>query len=317
MIYQINALAFNMKILLAEYAVGIGLDGTLLKEGGAMLKTLVDSFSRIGHEVTYLSSGPVLQNGKAVSSCEENFKAVLETEALCADAGLVIGPDELLANLSAIVENNTINLGCSSVSAGLCADKLECTRMLQSNSISVPRIIENGTEGICVIKPRFGCASEGVRMAVSSNVQEGYIATEYIEGEHLSVSMICGKRSLPLSVNKQHIEIDCSKPDSPVVYRGNIVPFRTEQDQELFDVAVKTGKVLGCNGYIGVDIVYGKEPYVVDVNPRPTTAIYGLARTLRTEIGELLLKNVLGELPDAVSTEGEFSFTKDDFEDIV
>jgi predicted ATP-grasp superfamily ATP-dependent carboligase len=306
-----------MKILLAEYAVGIGLDGTLLKEGRTMLRTLVDSFSKIGHEVTYLSSGPVLQNGKAVSSCEENFKAVLETEALCADAGLVIGPDELLANLSAIIEKNTINLGCSPLSAGICADKLECTRVLQSHSIRVPRIIESGIEGICVVKPRFGCASEGVRIAFSSNAEEGYIATEYIEGEHLSVSMICGKRSLPLSVNKQHIEIDRNKPDSPVVYRGNIVPFRTEHDQELFDVAARTGRILGCNGYIGVDIVYGKEPYVVDVNPRPTTAVYGLARTLKTEIGELLLKNVLGELPDAVSTEGELSFTKDDFEDIV
>lgn len=306
-----------MKILLAEYAVGIGLGGTLLKEGGAMLRTLVDSFSRLGHEVTYLSSGVVLLHGRAVSSSAGNFLEVLEREASHADAGLVIGPDELLADLSAVIEENTTNLGCSSRSARLCADKLECTRELQSHSISVPRILESGTAATCVIKPRFGCASEGVRIASSSDTEEGFIATEYIEGEHLSVSMICGTGTLPLSVNKQHIEIDCNKPGSPVVYKGNVVPYRTGYDQELFDLASRTAKVLGCNGYIGVDIVYGKGPYVVDVNPRPTTAVYGLARTLRTEIGELLLKNISEELPDAVITEGEFSFTKDDFEDIV
>lgn len=306
-----------MKILLAEYAVGIGLDGTLLKEGGAMLRTLVDSFSRLGHEVTYLSSGPLLLNGKAVSSRAEDFPGVLEKEASKADAGLVIGPDELLADLSTIIGNNTTNLGCSARSARLCADKLECTRILQSHSIRVPRILDSGIEGTCVIKPRFGCASEGVKVASVSNPEEGFIATEYIEGEHLSVSMISGTGSLPLSVNKQHIEIDCTKPGSPVVYKGNVVPYRTDHERELFDVAARTAKVLGCNGYIGVDIVYGKGPYVVDVNPRPTTAIYGLARTLRTEIGELLLKNISGELPDSVTTDGEFSFTKDDFEDIV
>jgi hypothetical protein len=306
-----------MKILLAEYAVGIGLDGTLLKEGGAMLRTLVDSFSRLGHEVTYLSSGPVLLRGQAVSSSADKFQEVLERESSHADAGLVIGPDELLADLSAVIEENTANLGCSSGSVRLCADKLECTRTLQSHSVSVPRILECGVATACVIKPRFGCASEGVRVASSSDTEEGFIATEYIEGEHLSVSMICGTGSLPLSVNKQHIEIDRNRPGSPVTYKGNIVPYRTGHERELFDVAARTAEVLGCNGYIGVDIVYGKGPYVVDVNPRPTTAIYGLARTLRTEIGELLLKNISGELPDAVITEGEFSFTKDDFEDIV
>jgi predicted ATP-grasp superfamily ATP-dependent carboligase len=306
-----------MKILLAEYAVGTGIDGTLLNEGGAMLKTLVDSFSRMGHDVTYLSAGPILRNGRAVSSSAEDFAEVLGREALCADAGLVIGPDEMLAEFSKIIEMNTLNLGCSAKSASICADKLECTRILQSRSINVPRLIESGIEGTCVIKPRFGCASEGVRIAFSSKTEEGFIATEYIEGEHLSVSMISGKKFLPLSVNKQHIEMNCNKPDSPVIYKGNIVPFRTGYERELFNVAARTAKVLGCNGYIGVDIVYGKEPYVIDVNPRPTTAIYGLARTLKTEIGELLLKNASGELPDAVSTEGEFSFTKDDFEDIL
>ncbi|MDW7733269.1 MAG: ATP-grasp domain-containing protein, partial [Methanolobus sp.] len=283
----------------------------------AMLSTLVDSFSRLGHEVSYLSSGPKLATGKAIYSCTEDFESILEDEAAGCDAGLVIGPDEMLAGLSEIIEDNTVNLGCSPQSVRICADKLECTRQLQLCSIDVPRLINGEYEGLCIIKPRYGCASEGVRISFCNDAEEGYITNEYVEGEHLSVSLICGKKTLPLSVNKQFIEIDSSKPNSQVSYHGNMVPYRTNCENELFAVASATARALKCNGYIGIDIVHGEKNYVVDVNPRPTTAIFGLARTLKAEIGELLLKNIFGELPDTVDLEGEFSFTKDDFEDIL
>jgi len=307
-----------MKILLAEYAVGAGLEGTLMLEGAAMLGTLVNSFSRLGHEVLYLSSGPEFRRGRAVRSCIEDFEYLLESEAAECDAGLVIGPDEMLADLSSIIEDNTVNLGCSPGSVSLCADKLECTRKLQSSSVNVPRILDKEHQGICLIKPRFGCASEGVRISRCNDAGEGFIANEYIQGEHLSVSLISGKKVLPLSVNKQFIDIDHKNPDSCVSYHGNMVPYRTDYEEELFDIAGTSAKALKCNGYIGIDIVHGENNnYVVDVNPRPTSAVFGLARTLKVEIGELLLKNISGDLPDTVDLEGEFSFTKDDFEDIL
>ncbi|WP_406656765.1 ATP-grasp domain-containing protein [Methanolobus sp. ZRKC2] len=306
-----------MKILLAEYAFGAGLEGTLMLEGAAMLNTLVESFSRLGHKVSYLSSGPKLKTGKAIDSCIEDFEIVLEKEAARCDAGLVIGPDEMLADFSEIIEDNTTNLGCSPQSVRECADKLECTRTLQSSSINVPRMITGEYEGLCIIKPRFGCASEGVRLSSCNDVEEECFASEFIKGEHLSVSLISGKKILPLSVNKQFIEIDTIKPDSQVSYHGNMVPYRTDYENELFAVAADTARALNCNGFIGIDIVRGEENYVVDVNPRPTTAIFGLSRTMKAEIGQLLLQNISGELPEAVDLEGEFSFTKNDFEDIV
>ncbi|TGC07045.1 ATP-utilizing protein [Methanolobus halotolerans] len=282
-----------------------------------MLGTLVNSFSRLGHEVSYLSSGPLLEKGKAVISCTEDFESVLENEAANCDAGLVIGPDEILADLTEIIDSNTINLGCSPQSVRMCADKLECTRKLQSCLINVPRLITGEHEGLCIIKPRFGCASEGVRISFFNDAAEGYISNEYIKGDHLSVSIIGGKKTLPLSVNKQFIEINSSNENSQVSYHGNMVPYRTSYQSELFDVADATVKALKCNGYVGIDIVHGEKNYVVDVNPRPTTAIFGLARTLKAEIGDLLLKNISGTLPESVEIDGEFSFTKDDFEDIL
>ena len=46
----------SMKILLAEYAVGAGIEEFML-EGKAMLDTLVKSFVSCGHDVLYPSGG--------------------------------------------------------------------------------------------------------------------------------------------------------------------------------------------------------------------------------------------------------------------
>ncbi len=309
-----------MRILLAEYAMGIGLDGTLLLEGRAMISTLANSFSRLGHEVTYLTAGNRLKCGNAIISKEKTFERILETAAKKSDAGLVIGPDELLDGLTDIIERNTINIGCSPESVRLCADKLKCSMALESNSIAIPKIIEGKHHGNHIIKPRFGCASEKVRMTcgeIDENVEEEFIMTEYIEGEHLSVSLICGQKTLPLSLNRQLIDIKNNNNETIFDYRGNQVPYRTEHEDEIFRTAKRTAEILGCNGFVGIDIIYGDKAYVIDVNPRPTTAIFGLVKNLECEIGELLLMNMFGELPDKVYLEGECSFTKDDIEEII
>ncbi|MDY0386199.1 MAG: ATP-grasp domain-containing protein [Methanolobus sp.] len=309
-----------MKILLAEYAMGIGLKGTLLLEGKTMLSTLAESFNRLGHEVSYLSAENKFKNGTAIISNEENFANVLEKAAKNNDAGLVIGPDELLGDLTDILEKNTVNLGCTANCVRLCTDKLLCTQILESNSIATPKIVSEVFKGKYVMKPRFGCASEGVRMTIPEKMdttEDEYIATEYIEGEHLSVSMICGQRTLPLSLNKQLIDIKKDNDDTIFDYRGNQVPYRADYEEEVLQVAKKTAEILKCSGYIGIDIIYGDRPYVIDVNPRPTTAIFGLVQVLNSEIAELILMNVFAKLPDSVILEGECSFTKDDIEDII
>ena len=70
-------------------------------------------------------------------------------------------------------------------------------------------------------------------------------------------------------------------------------------------------KCLNCFGYVGVDIILTDLPYVVDVNPRPTASLFGISRVMREEIGDLILKNRFGELPDHVNIEGEYCFSKD------
>lgn len=294
-----------MKILLAEYAVGAGVDEFML-EGRAMLGTLVRSFVSCGHDVFYPTAGTKLDAGQAVRM--EGFENALEKLSRKCDAALVIAPDEILGDLTELVEENTENLGCPSDSVRLCADKLKCTSRLEREKLPVPETIGSGEyDGDFVIKPRFGCASEGVHKSKSGTLKEGFIATEYIEGEHVSASVITGKTQLPLTVNKQLIEINDN-----ISYKGGIVPYRCGRNEEVIDVAKKTVKVLGCRGYAGVDIVLGDKPYVVDVNPRPTTSIIGIARVLETEIADLILKSKFGELPEKVGIKGSFTFKKEE-----
>ncbi len=294
-----------MKILVAEYAVGAEVD-EFMPEGKAMLNVLVRSFSSCGHEVFYPTAGEKLRTGVAVKT--RRFEIALEKLSKECDAALVIAPDEMLGDLTDIIEENTENLGCPSGSVHLCADKLKCTRMLKRKRLPVPETLGSGEYcGDFVIKPRFGCASEGVYRSSCGTLKEGDIATRFIEGEHLSASVITGKTQLPLTVNRQLIEIG-----ERISYRGGVVPYHCEMNDEIIDVAKMAAKVLGCRGYAGVDIVLGDKPYVVDVNPRPTTSIIGIAKVLGTEIADLILRARFGELPSHVDIKGSFTFRKEE-----
>lgn len=282
-----------MNILVAEFAVGTGLTGPIFFEGRAMLNTLVRSFRHIGHTV-------VTPTG--------DFKRGIEGVSKDCDAGLIIAPDDVLPEFTSIIEDNTVNLGCPSSVVRLCADKLRTSEKLSHAGVSVPRIDSDDCPRY-VIKPRYGCASEDV-FVVSDFVQkEGYITTEFIEGEHLSVSLIVGSSVLPLTVNKQLIEID-----HRIQYVGGIVPYHIPRWREVINTAVKSAQILSCRGYMGVDIVLDDKPYVVDVNPRPTTSIVGVSRVIDREIADLILRARFSELPDDVQINGTYSFTKRDLE---
>ena len=312
-----------MDIMVAEYAVGAGEGGTILLEGRAMLDVLVRSFTAAGHDVVYPTSGPVLPAGTAVET-KDFDRSVEELSAQC-DAALVVAPDELLGDLTEMVEENTINLGCPSGSVRLCADKLECTRILENEGIKVPATTVSGEPDVfslgekVVLKPRWGCASEDTtltRYSCATMIPEGFVATRYIEGEHLSASLVVGDDTLsqsqspltlPLTVNRQNISIG-----SRIQYDGGTVGVDTGRNQELFRAAQRSAEALGCRGYVGVDIVLADKPWVIDVNPRPTTSIIGISKIMEEELGELILKAHSGDLPFSVNITSEYNFSKAD-----
>lgn len=312
-----------MKILIAEFAVGTGAEKSLIPEGAAMLKALAESFVRLGNEVYYPSAGIEICAGTTFKSTSENFGQVIERKAQDCDAGLIIAPDWMLPDLNRILEESTVNLGCSPESAARCADKLLCTKILQKAGIKAPELAVKPEIGKkYVTKPRFGCGAEATYLVTEFENNKDFITTEYIEGVHLSVSLIAGQKQLPLTVNRQFIEFVQNESKIKgngqkagvfgIRYNGSQTPYLTPKKAELYETAAYTAECLKCSGYVGIDMVLADIPYVVDVNPRPTASLFGIGHIMREEIGELLLKNKFGELPDSVHIEGEFCFSKDD-----
>jgi predicted ATP-grasp superfamily ATP-dependent carboligase len=302
-----------MRILVAEYASAVGMGGTCEVEGRAMLSVLAESFERRGHDVVYPTSGPEIEAGKPyIIDRPEGFEEILEVVKV--DAGLLIAPDSMQPRFLEILERNTVNLGCNPDVARLCADKALCTSRLKANGVPVVEVVTQPEpcEKGCyryVVKPRYGCGSEGVHITSFVRAGTGEIVTRYYEGLHLSASFIVGREGfLPLTINRQLIKFE----GDSMSYEGSQVPYRTPRAPEIWEAAEKATEVLGLRGYAGIDLVLGELPRVVDVNARPTTSLIGIAKVMREEIGELMLKARFGGMPAGVRVEGEWTFRKED-----
>jgi len=288
-----------MKVLLAEYTTFH--DPGLALEGAAMFGVLAGSFSRIGYEVVTPRSGELDRE--------------LERLAPDCDAGLVIAPDHLLFGFTRILEEQTRNLGCSSLVAAVCADKVRTGQILARHGVAVP---ETGGAGLRVVKPVHGCGARGVRITEEPPGEDEF-AQRYIEGEHLSASLVgsmnvgeaclyySGRPPLVLALNRQLVELE----GGAFRYLGGETPVEHPRGEELLAAARKAVTVLGCQGYAGVDMVAGDRVYVVDVNPRITTSIVGITAVMEEEIAEILVAASQGGGPERVHLRGRVRFSKD------
>ena len=286
-----------MKVLLAEYTVAH--DPSLAQEGAAMLSVLRGSFERCGYDVVTVGPG--------------DFGEEITRLGPACDMGLVIAPDHLLSHFTFLLEQSTHNLGCGFMTAALCANKVQTGKILRENGVPVPGA---GGDKKRVIKPVKGCGSQGVRLS-AGQPSDGEFAQEYIGGEHYSVSLIpnrvigdaclyfTGNPPVILAVNRQEIGID---PDGSFHYRGGETPVHPAREAEIVATAQKATAVLGCQGYCGVDVVVADRVYVVDVNPRITTSLVGIAACMKEEIAALLVAASRGEGPEAVHLSGRVRF---------
>lgn len=286
-----------MKVLLAEYTVSR--DPFLTHEGAAMLSVLKASFERCGYEVVIPGPG--------------DFGEEITRLAPGCDMGLVIAPDHLLSKYTFLLEQSTHNLGCGFMTVALCANKVQTEKILRDNGVPVPGDAGSGKR---VIKPVRGCGAQGVRLS-EGQPSEGEFAQQFIEGENYSVSIIpnrvigdaclyfSGNPPVILAVNRQDITIE---RDGSFRYLGGETPVHPTREEEIVNTARKAVMVLGCQGYCGVDVVVADKVYVVDVNPRITTSLVGIAACMTEEIAELLVAASKGEGPEQVHLSGRVRF---------
>jgi predicted ATP-grasp superfamily ATP-dependent carboligase len=286
-----------MKVLLAEYATAH--DPFLAPEGAAMLAVLKQSFERCGYDVVVPGHG--------------DFGAEIERIAPSCDMGLVIAPDHLLARFTQILEQHTHNLGCGFMTVALSANKVQTEKILRSHDVPVPA---EASAGKRVIKPVKGCGAQGVRIS-DGPIGAGEFSQQFIDGEHYSVSIVAsrvvgdaclyfsGKLPLVLAVNRQCID---TGSDGALHYRGGETPVHPVREAEIIAVAKNVVEVLGCQGYCGVDVVVADKVYVVDVNPRITTSLVGIATCMKEEIADILVAASKGGGLDQVHLVGNVRY---------
>lgn len=286
-----------MKVLLAEYTIAH--DPSLSGEGAAMLSILKASFEHCGYEV--------------VTPDEGDFADEISRIAPTCDMGLVLAPDHLLSKYTFLLEQATHNLGCGFMTIALCANKVQTKKILLDNGVAAPALNPSGKR---VIKPVKGCGSFGVHLAMGIP-QEGEFAEEFIDGEHYSVSLVInrvigdacayysGNPPVILAVNRQDIKIDDHGVFS---YHGGETPVHPARENEIIAAAVKATNLLGCQGHCGVDVVVSDKVYVVDVNPRITTSLVGIAACMTEEIADILVTASKGQGPKEVHLTGAVRF---------
>jgi len=287
----------GMKVLLAEYTAAN--DPSLAHEGRAMLGVLAASFERCGYEIIFPGPG--------------DFAEEISRLAPACDMGLVIAPDHLLSKFTMILEQYTYNLGCGFMTVALCANKVQTRRILSQHGIAVPGDASSGKQ---VIKPIKGCGAQGVRLSGESP-GEGEFAEGFIDGENISVSIIPNRvigdaclyfRGNPpaiLAINRQEIEIDAA---GSFHYLGGETPVHPAREPEIISTARKTAEVLGCQGYCGIDMIVSDKVYVIDVNPRITTSLVGIASCMEEEIASLIVAASKGQGPAEVHLHGRARF---------
>lgn len=286
-----------MKALIAEYTMQH--DPGLAPEGRAMYDVLSGSFARCGYDVVSPEPG--------------DFYGEIKRIAPACDVGLVIAPDHLLSRFTLAMETATHNIGCGSMNVAVCANKQHAGKILASHGIPVP---EEVTQGRRVVKPVSGCGAQGVRVTAEP-AGAGEFGQMFIEGDHFSVSIVAsrivgeaclyytGAPAVALALNRQHIEIT---GDGRFHYRGGETPVHHPREKEIVETAIKSITVLGCQGYAGVDVVVSDKVYVVDVNPRVTTSIVGIAATMDEEIADILVRASKGETPVNLHFNGTVSY---------
>ena len=230
-----------------------------------------------------------------------------------ADAVLIIAPetDGLLQNLQQKVLNeNKKLLGCQPTATQICTDKLICHQQLISKNVLTPHTITaeqwslspfKSSSGF-IVKPRDGAGcldtlffSTVVALTAwltSSSIElEQSIIQPYIEGHAISLSVLVDDNtSRVLAINQQYIKLE----NGHFSFHGCCVNGITEAQLSMIQATEVAHKIhhaiAGLWGFIGIDlIVTDNGTYVVDINPRLTTAYVGLGDSLNLNPAQLLV----------------------------
>ena len=307
-----------MRVFAFEFFSGGGLAGqplpaSLAREGDLMLSTLVAELADLpGVEVVASRDRrlPPLPRCEPLAPRPGEDLLALYTRGLAAtDAAWPTAPEcrgtlERLAR-ETIAAGRTL-LGCRPDAIRLTASKRATSRALKERGIhAVPTFALPGPvsplPGSWVVKPDDGAGCEDTEIvtdwtAAVRRLERDpgrLVAQPWIEGEPLSLSLLCGGGTTRLlSCNRQEIAVR----DGRVHLDAVVVNALPDGDGRFARLAERIGAAVpDLWGYVGVDLLLTPQgPVVLEINPRLTTSYCGL-RSARGVNTAALVLGLLGQ----------------------
>ncbi len=300
-------------ILVHEYVTGGGWPGPripngLATEALALLRALLADLRSWGRFTVVTTRDrrlptPGLDADRIVDVDSEVYlETLLELGRECG-AALVVAPEGegALERVSDLLSDAGVALlGSPAAAVAVAADKWECHRRFVRAGLPTPAtlcVVPADAAAAAasigypvVVKPLDGAGCDGVGLAANQAALGGalrqpalltatsVLVQKYVEGQAASVSLLVAEeRSIALSLNSQRV-----RAGVPFAYDGGVASLphpRSEEARELARKAVAL--VPGLRGYVGVDLVLGRETcWLIEINPRPTTSYVGLRRVI-------------------------------------
>lgn len=312
-----------MRHFLIEFITGGGLSGkalpkALVKEGEMMVQTLLHELSEAG----YLDIA--LTRDKRLEFFEHNLKQYIINKSLeeelkehiiKSDIVWLIAPetDGCLATFAEkFVRNGQTYIGSSPDAIRIATSKLLTNKLLADAGIKIVdtksldnKIIES--QAGWIIKPNDGVGGEFCRFindkeklekVITEDKNKGFIMQPFIDGRHMSMSLLVLDGAVRLlGCNEQYVEIR----NGCVSLTGIGVNQCLYLKDEMNSLAQKIiSTISGFSGYIGVDMIeFDGGLFVLEINPRFTTAYVGLSKSLGYNITKIILDTFLKKkLPD-------------------
>ena len=327
-------------------------DRCIISEAEALLFALIDDLADYNLDVVvnesykdmvsgYDNVNPILIDTDIISWLEDNAAGFTKAIFIAAEN------DNNLYNITRILEENGVYIYTSSSEACLnCSDK-SLTYEALSNVVTQPRTfrMKIDSKGYwkraitnlhekwqaedpltplkIIIKPLIGVDCENIVVIeniddLSYDLEEIFppesriIIQEFIEGEDVSVSLICHDgKAVPISLNKQFVELK----DDKGTYIGGKLPFDSPYKKEAFEIAAKACEAIeGLNGFVGVDLLISSDEadiypiYLLEVNSRFTTPYVGLKKIANFNIAKTIIEGNITETD--ISLDGEVEFKK-------
>jgi predicted ATP-grasp superfamily ATP-dependent carboligase len=192
-------------------------------------------------------------------------------------------------------------LGCRPDAVRLAASKRDTANVLRDAGIPMVPTFSHADRLPClsgswVTKPDDGAGCEDSQLlpdwaAAGARLAEDpdrLVAQPWIEGEALSLSMLChpGTARL-LSCNRQQVGIE----DSRLTLQGVVVNAFPDVNGCLAELASNIAAAIpGLWGYVGVDLILTRHgPVVLEINPRLTTSYCGLRQAVGVNTAAMVL----------------------------